>query len=245
VILSTKVMGEGEPVVFLHTGLQTGETDFSYQRNKLQGSYKIILPDLRGHGKSKVGEINIQSYFEEVANDLIETMDHLNINMAHIVGCSLGALAGLSLAKRFPNRVSSLALSGIIPRKPDNWNELRQTDAAMQTALLTNDEAIHYFNSIHDSNWREFLMQSINEDWYPFNLTMDLSALKCPTLYIVGEDKKHEIEGASIYAIQNKHIHVAVVPYAGHLVHSEQPEVYTAILNLFINKVMVGDTHDY
>ncbi len=55
-ILHTKVIGEGEPVIFLHTGLQTGETDFVYQQNKLQDSYKVILPDLRGHGESKVEE---------------------------------------------------------------------------------------------------------------------------------------------------------------------------------------------
>ena len=88
-------------------------------------------------------------------------------------------------------------------------------------------------------------MQSIEEDWYPFNETMDISALKCPTLYIVGEDKKHEIEGVSIYSRQNEYIHVAVVPFAGHLVHSEQPEVYSMILNLFLSKVQVGDPSDY
>ena len=98
-ILHTKVIGEGEPLIFLHTGLQTGETDFVYQQNKLQDSYKVILPDLRGHGKSKVEEMDIQSYFEDAADDLHETMLHLNIQQAHIVGCSLGALVGLVICK--------------------------------------------------------------------------------------------------------------------------------------------------
>jgi pimeloyl-ACP methyl ester carboxylesterase len=78
----------------------------------------------------------------------------------------------------------------------------------------------------------------------PFDETYDFSTLKCPTLYIVGEEKKHEVEGVCIYPKQNENIHVAVVPFAGHLVRSEQPEVYIAILNIFINKVMAGDSFD-
>jgi len=236
-ILHTKITGEGEPLIFLHTGLQTGETDFVYQQKYFQDAYKVILLDLRAHGRSKVDEVDIYNYFIDAANDLVDTMEKLEIEKAHIVGCSLGALVGLSLAKQFPEKVKSLALSGIIPQKPKDWIELRKTDIAMQNALLQNVEAIQYFDSIHESNWQEFLAESIKEDWYPFHETMDLSAINCPTLYIAGEDKRHEIEGVSIYPSQNENIHVAAVPFAGHLVHSEQPEVYTAILNLFLSKV--------
>ncbi|WP_367593488.1 alpha/beta fold hydrolase [Heyndrickxia camelliae] len=51
-MLHTTVFGEGEAILFLHTGLQTGETDFQYQANYFQQHYRILLPDLRGHGKS-------------------------------------------------------------------------------------------------------------------------------------------------------------------------------------------------
>lgn len=233
-ILHSKVAGEGVPIIFLHTGLQTGETDFVYQREHFKDSFCIVLPDLRAHGKSQVGQIDIHTYFEDTAGDLAKTMDHLNIEKAHIVGCSLGALVGLLFAKRFPARVHSLTLSGIIPLKPTNWNELIEKDTIMQKALLQNVEAIHYFNSIHTSDWRDFLIQSMGEDWYPFDETGDLSSLECPTLFIVGERQGHEVDGASLYPRQNSKIHVAVVPFAGHLVHSEQPEIFTTILDLFL-----------
>ena len=235
-ILHTKVIGEGEPVIFLHTGLQTGETDFIYQRNKFQDSYKVILPDLRGHGKSKVEELDIQDYFEDAAVDLHETMLHLNIQQAHIVGCSLGALVGLQFTKRFPGFVTSLTLSGIIPQKPTNWDELRQADMAMQNGILENAHAIHYFDSIHQSDWKDFLRKSIEQDWYPFDETGNVEKLQCRTLFIVGEAKEHEVFGTTIYPKQNEQIHVAVVPLAGHLVHSEQPELYTNILEVFLNE---------
>ena len=67
-ILHTEVYGEGEPIVLLHTGLQTGTTDFEKQREVLQESMKVIVPDLRGHGKSVSDDFS--NYFEDAADDL-------------------------------------------------------------------------------------------------------------------------------------------------------------------------------
>ncbi|WP_240949729.1 hypothetical protein [Psychrobacillus sp. BL-248-WT-3] len=47
-ILHTSIQGSGEPLLFLHTGLQTGNTDFQYQQNFFKDSYKVFAPDLRG-----------------------------------------------------------------------------------------------------------------------------------------------------------------------------------------------------
>lgn len=229
-------MGEGSPIIFLHSGLQTGETDFIDQQKYFKENYTVIVPDLRAHGKSSVERIDIHKYFDESANDLMETMDYLGLDDAHVVGCSLGALVGLVFAKKFPERISSLSLSGIISVKPDNWEELSRQDINMQRTVLNNVEAVGYFDSIHESDWQEFLRQSMEQDWYPFNKTGDVSTLKCATLYIVGEDKKHEVSGITSYPSQNELIHIAVVPFAGHLVHNEQPKVYSEILELFIRK---------
>ncbi|WP_369903297.1 alpha/beta fold hydrolase [Bacillus manliponensis] len=74
-ILHTEVLGDGEPIVFLHTGLQTGLTDFEYQREYFKGKYKIILPDLRGHGNSV--ENDFTNFFEDSALDIAETLNNL------------------------------------------------------------------------------------------------------------------------------------------------------------------------
>ncbi|MGG0179133.1 alpha/beta fold hydrolase, partial [Gottfriedia acidiceleris] len=64
-LLNTEVLGKGEPIVFLHTGLQTGMTDFDYQRNYFVQKKKVILPDLRGHGKSTSSDLS--NYFIDSA----------------------------------------------------------------------------------------------------------------------------------------------------------------------------------
>ncbi|MBO1910584.1 alpha/beta hydrolase, partial [Microvirga sp. 3-52] len=119
---------------------QTGMLDFVYQRNYFkEHNYQVILPDLRGHGMSKVDEINILTYIEDSAEDLYETLDHLAIEHVHIVGASLGALVGLVFSKQYPERVASLTLSGIIPEKPYNWIELQAQDLKMQASVLKNE----------------------------------------------------------------------------------------------------------
>ncbi len=79
---------------------------------------------------------------------------------------------------------------------------------AMQYGILENANAIHYFDSIHQSDWKDFLRKSIEQDWYPFHETGDVKELQCRTLFIVGEAKEHEVLGATIYPKQNEQIHI-------------------------------------
>lgn len=232
-ILHTEVFGNGEPIVFLHTGLQTGLTDFEYQREYFEGSFKVILPDLRGHGQSS--EDDISNYFEDCSKDLAETLNKLGVESAHIVGCSLGALVGLIFAKRFSAMVKSVTLSGMTAEKPEDWLKMNNEDVAKQTQLLQNEEAVNYFNQLHHSNWEQFLYMARNEDWYPFHETNNLIGIHAPILCMVGEGSKHETKSAMDYSKMKDNVHVAIIPFAGHLVHSEQPEIYSKILEEFIN----------
>ncbi|RNA68561.1 alpha/beta fold hydrolase [Alteribacter keqinensis] len=234
-ILHTEVFGEGQPIVFLHTGLQTGLTDFEYQREYFKNKYKIVLPDLRGHGNSV--EDDFTNFFEDSAEDIAETLSHLGIESTHLVGCSLGALVGLYFAKRFPSKVKSLTISGVLAKRPDNWIELQKEGVEHQSQLLKNNDAVGYFENLHKSNWRQFLEMAKNENWYPFEETNDLDGIIAPILYMVGEGNKAEAKGTLFYPSIKDDVHVSIIPFASHLVHSEQPDIYSRILEKFLNKV--------
>ncbi|WP_404461238.1 alpha/beta fold hydrolase [Sutcliffiella horikoshii] len=236
-LLHSEVFGDGEPIVFLHTGLQTGMTDFEEQRDYFQSRYKVILPDLRGHGKSSSSKLS--NYYEDCASDLKDTLNLLGVESAHIVGCSIGALVGLFLAKRFPDKVKTLTLSGMMTEKPVNWSEIHRNMVVQQSNLLENEQVVAYFDQLHGNGWREFIHLSAEEDSYPFEETSNLGELKMPTLFMVGEKNANEVKGAIIVPLSNMYIHVSVIPFAGHLVHSEQPEVYNQILNGFLRKYSV------
>ncbi|QBP40189.1 alpha/beta fold hydrolase [Paenisporosarcina antarctica] len=109
----------------------------------------------------------------------------------------------------------------------------------MKTALLKmiiHEESVKYVNRVHRSDWKQFLFMGRNEEWYPFEETKDLVGIACPVVFMVGEGNKDETKGAIMYPLMKENIHVSIIPFAGHLIHSDQPKIYTKVLELFINK---------
>jgi len=101
----------GDAIIFLHF---SGANLMMWQRiiPYFQGSYHLILIDLRGHGKSDKPETGY--HMDEMARDVIGIMQHLKLERAHIVGSSLGAEVGLSLAANYPHMVTSLVCDGAL-----------------------------------------------------------------------------------------------------------------------------------
>lgn len=221
-------------MLFLHTALQTGITDFEYQREYFKSAYTVILPDLRGHGKSVTNELS--DFFSNSAEDIRDTLDHLGLQSVHIVGCSVGALVGLAFSKRYPQRVKTLTLSGILPEQPANWLELHKAEVARQSAIVQNEQVTAYFNFLHGEGWEQLLEIGENAGWYPFEETRDLTGLTMPVLYMVGEGNAAEVKGVMIYPEMIADLHVSVVPFASHLVHAEQAEVYSRLLEQFLER---------
>jgi 2-succinyl-6-hydroxy-2,4-cyclohexadiene-1-carboxylate synthase len=75
-------------------------------------NYRCIAVDLRGHGKSDAPAAGY--HIDDMADDLIGVLDGLEIDQAHVIGSSIGAEVGLSLAARYPNRVMSFVADGAL-----------------------------------------------------------------------------------------------------------------------------------
>ncbi|MCP4422204.1 MAG: alpha/beta hydrolase [Chloroflexi bacterium] len=74
----------------------------------LSESYRLLLVDLRGHGRSKNNAPTLD--IKQMGNDLTGLLDHLNIERLHIAGYSLGGYLGLMLALSQPRRVATLLM---------------------------------------------------------------------------------------------------------------------------------------
>ncbi|WBL17168.1 alpha/beta fold hydrolase [Sutcliffiella sp. NC1] len=233
-ILHTTIAGEGEPLVLIHSGGMTGFTEYEEQSEFFcSKGYKVIRPDLRGHGKS-VGPID--HYFSHSADDILDTLDSLNIVACHIAGVSIGGIAALLFAKKYPNRVLSVCFSGIFPIKPDNWEELTKDEAERyEEHLFKNEEVVTYLNQIHGENdWRSLLRSFNEKDFYPFEEIADVAELNTPALCLIGEEKELEVSATNTFKEMNQHIHLGIIPFAGHLVHRDQPDLYSQMLLTFI-----------
>lgn len=101
--------GGGEPILFLHYGggnLMVWNSVIPF----FNPNYRVILCDLRGHGKSDKPKTG--NDIDTMSEDVIGILNQLKIDKVHIVGSSLGAEVGLSVAANNPSRVISLVCEG-------------------------------------------------------------------------------------------------------------------------------------
>jgi pimeloyl-ACP methyl ester carboxylesterase len=98
--------GSGPAAVLLHGGSLTGRT-WDYVALALRRSYRIIAPDLRGHGASDWTD----GYsFEGYVADVLAVLDGLGLARVHLAGMSLGGLVACEVALAHPGRVETLAM---------------------------------------------------------------------------------------------------------------------------------------
>src|SRR5579864_9391628 len=85
--IAYEVLGKGPPVLLLHAFPAHHEL-WLPAAQALIHRYRVILPDLRGHGDSGVGEG--PATMEKDAADLVRVLDHAEVGRAVIAGVSIG-----------------------------------------------------------------------------------------------------------------------------------------------------------
>lgn len=113
--------GAGEPLVLLH-GWPQHWWAWRALIPKLAERYRVICPDLRGHGWTDAPGSGYEK--EQLASDLLGLMDVLALDRVRIVGHDWGGLAAFLACLRAPERFSHLVAMGILhpwppPRPPD------------------------------------------------------------------------------------------------------------------------------
>lgn len=94
--------GQGTPVVFLH-GFPFNHHLWDAQRAALSSDYRVITPDLRGHGESPAP--NGPYSMDEMADDIIALLDRLGIEQAVWAGHSMGGYILMAALRRAPQRI--------------------------------------------------------------------------------------------------------------------------------------------
>jgi len=102
-----KVLGTGLPVVLLHP-FPVHHEFWLPAAQALVSGYRLILPDLRGHGDSGVGEG--PATMEKHAADLVRILDHAEVGQARFAGVSIGGYVLFEFWRRYRARVAALAL---------------------------------------------------------------------------------------------------------------------------------------
>jgi pimeloyl-ACP methyl ester carboxylesterase len=120
-----EVEGNGPPLVLMHGALQEGSiwTTSGYVP-ELKKHYRLIIPDLRGHGKSDRPKEFEDFNVRKLADDVIAVLDELNIPKTHFFGYSVGAFVGVfGIVRNYPSRLTSLISGGLSAYLTENITE--------------------------------------------------------------------------------------------------------------------------
>lgn len=102
-----EVLGSGPPVVLLHPFPANHEL-WLPAAHALTTRYRVILPDLRGHGDSGLGDG--PATMAKHATDIARVMDDANVQRAPLVGDSIGGYAIFEFWRRYRGRAAALVL---------------------------------------------------------------------------------------------------------------------------------------
>ena len=136
--------GHGTPLILIH-GLGSSSQDWELQIPVLARHYRLIVVDVRGHGRSdKPRErYSIQGF----TFDLLALIEHLDLPPAHVVGLSMGGMIAFQLAVDEPALVKSLCIVNSAPEvkvrsADDYWQWAKRWSLARVLSLATIGKAL-------------------------------------------------------------------------------------------------------
>src|SRR5690348_7978675 len=115
--------GEGEPLVLLH-GFTGSSGDWKIFLPYLEQGYRVIMPDLRGHGRSTNPLPTFT--FRQAALDVFALLDHLGIGQCKAIGLSNGGNVLLHMATQQPERVTAMVLVSAVSYYPDQARKFQR-----------------------------------------------------------------------------------------------------------------------
>ena len=133
-------LGSGPDVVLLHP-TPVDHRFWLPVAEILATRYRVILPDLRGHGHSAATPDSVPAPItvEKLAADTARLLDHLQIGKAIFAGCSIGGYTLYEIWRSMPDRVTAFAFCSARPqadsdaaraKRQENVEKIRQRGSA-------------------------------------------------------------------------------------------------------------------
>ncbi len=248
-------VGDGPPVVMLHPFPVNHEFWLPVAEAWLT-RYRVLLPDLRGHGESGVGEG--PATMEKHAADIVRVLDDANIGRAPMLGVSIGGYALFEFWRKHRGRVAALGLCNT--KAPADTPEGRAGRLQAANEVLERGTEPFFESMIPKltaKTTREMrpdlvegalrMMRKMSPDGVaqvqrgmaarPDSVDT-LKTINVPTLLITGEEDL--MTGANEAELMRRHIagsQMSVIPKAAHYAAWEQPEAVGRILRQFLDGI--------
>jgi len=252
------IAGAGPPVVRLHPFPANHEFWLPVAAH-LSSRYQLIMPDLRGHGESALG--NGQATMQKHASDVARVMTDAGVDRAPLVGVSIGGYTLFEFWRRFRDRVSGLVLCNTKAQadtakarasRLEAANDVLQrgTEPFFESMLpkLLGETTRHSRPDLVESALR-MMRQMSAEDVAGVQRGMaerpdsvsTLKTINAPVLIITGdEDNMTGVPEAELMKQNIAGSQMKVIAKAGHYSPWEQPEEAGKLLRQFLDSMSRG-----
>jgi 3-oxoadipate enol-lactonase len=252
------VKGDGFPVVLVHPFTVNHEF-WVPVRDKLITRYRVITPDLRGHGRSQVGRG--AATMAKHAEDLRRLIDAEEIKTAVFVGVSIGGYILFEFWRRHRSRVAALVLSNTKAEADTEiarTNRLKSIESARLhgTSPFIEEHIPKYLGASTLRNRPDIvdavrtLMRTLTVDGLaavqlgmaerPDSLST-LPSIDVMTLVTTGdEDTLTPDQNAGLIQQRIPGASLAIIPRAGHFAPRENPEYYAGVLRQFLERLQLS-----
>ncbi|MBM3678019.1 MAG: alpha/beta hydrolase [Actinobacteria bacterium] len=228
--LHFELEGEGPLLLLVHGGTGTGAYDWEHLRPALARSYRLLVPDLRGHGRSSDPGWLLGP--EAIGDDVLALIDHVGERPVATVAFSIGAAAMLRLAIRQPAFTGALVpIAPSLHARPDRVEAV--TTGPWPQGLV---DLVHEHGE-HGDHWKRLRNRLAQTFWRDFpEITDDeLGSIAVPLLAVWGDrDPIEPVETGLRLARTVQRGQLLVVPDAGHFLMRTRAEELLLVLERFL-----------
>jgi 3-oxoadipate enol-lactonase len=253
--ISFEVRGNGQPVVLLHP-FPCNHECWHPVATALESHYRLILPDLRGHGDSEIGEG--PASMQKHACDIARVLDAADVGKAVFIGCSIGGYILFEFWRRFRGRVTALALCDTRPQSDTaeaRSSRLKSAAAVLEqgtepfiesmipklmgrTTITTRPDLVAGARAMMRKMSAEDVNQVLGGMAARPDSVADLKSINVPTVIVIGdEDVLSPVADGDLMRQNITGSELKVIPKAGHYAPWEQPEAVGMVLRQFLDKV--------
>jgi pimeloyl-ACP methyl ester carboxylesterase len=210
-----EVYGQGKPLVLVHGGGSTIQTNFEKIIPLLAKNRKLIAVELQAHGRTS--DRNADLTFEQDADDIVTLLNKLHIDKADFLGFSNGGTTTLQIAIRHPEMVNRMILASALAKRNGVhswfWDFMAQASLDNMPGPLKEG----YLKVAADPNGLQVMHDRDVKRMINFKDIPDekIKSVKAPTLIIIGDKDVITPEHAIELHRQIANSELAIIP-GGH-----------------------------
>ncbi|MGO1561099.1 Beta-ketoadipate enol-lactone hydrolase [Actinomycetales bacterium JB111] len=242
------------PVVLMGSSLGADRRMWEHAASVLARRFRVVRYEHRGHGQSPTPEVPGPVTMDALGEDVVDLLDSLGVERAHVVGLSIGGMLANWLAQKHPERVDRVVIVCSAAHMPpaENWIGRAATVREQGLEAIVDPVLANWFTPSFDdaatrADMRERFLACDPEGYAQcceaistMDLRDGLGTIVAPTLVIAGRDdpstppeKSREIVDGIVAGGGSARLEV--VGPAAHISAVEQPGAVTGLIVEFLD----------